>query len=217
MQKAVKKQHHTTEKSLETAHSAGSVSGQLSDVNKDVLNSLWKDLLGGGGKKASEQLFGASTQHGGDMKPGQEVSLKKKQEEQAEKKAAKAEGHMEYFREVKSADTISENRKDAAIEQTVEQIRVEIKKIMATSKELQATFKTVSVESKVVKAGRYHETFFTFVLSLLRSARVRMQEGASWMKTSKSKKQQRQYQSMAKKHGTSFTLNNERTVATQTG
>jgi len=217
MSKAVKKQHHAVEKSLETAHSAGSVSNSLSDVNKDVLNSLWNDLLGGGGKSVSEQVFGSSSSHSGEMKPGQEVSLKKKQEEAQEKKAAKTEGHMEYFREVKSADAISENRKDAEIDQKVEQIRVEIKKIMTVSKELQTTFKTVSVEQKVVKAGKYHETFFTFVLSLLRSARVRMQEGASWMKTTKSKKQQRQYQSMAKKHGTSFTLNNERTVATQTG
>jgi hypothetical protein len=88
---------------------------------------------------------------------------------------------------------------------------------MTASKQLEATFKNVQIEQRVVKAGRYHETLLTFILSLVRSAKVKMEEGTSWMNVTKNKKQQRQYQSMAKKHGTSFTLNNERTVATQTG
>lgn len=211
------KKPHIQENSIErhtTETHTKSVSGSLSDVSADVFSNLWNDLITGGSKDVSTQIFGSA---GGshDMKPGQEHSLKK----QPEKKAAapRTEAHMEYFRTVKNADVAPERQKDIETKSRVDEIRMEIKKLMDASQELEATFKTVHIEQRVIKAGSYHETFLTFILSLLRSARVKMQEGASWMNTTKNKKKQQQYQSMAKKHGTSFTLNNERTVATQTG
>ena len=206
------KKPHIQQESLERHINTKSVNGSLSDVSSGVFSALWKDLLTGSSKDVSAQIFGAPKGASHELKPGQEASLKK-----PEKKKAVTEAHMEYFREIKNADISPRKQEDQAMEQKVEQIRIEIKKLMNASKQLEATFKNVQIEQKVVKAGRYHETLLTFILSLVRSAKVKMEEGASWMNVSKNKKQQRQYQSMAKKHGTSFTLNNERTAATQTG
>ncbi len=203
---------HVQQESLERHINTKGVNGSLSDVSSGVFSALWKDLLTGSSKDVSTQIFGASKSSSHELKPGQEASLKK-----VEKKKAVTEAHMEYFREIKNADLSPKQQEDQAMERKVEQIRIEIKKLMTASKQLEATFKNVQIEQRVVKAGRYHETLLTFILSLVRSAKVKMEEGASWMNVTKNKKQQRQYQSMAKKHGTSFTLNNERTVATQTG
>jgi len=204
--KAVK--HKFSEESLEAKHT--SVNAAVTDISSAGLDSLWKDLLGGSAKDMVGQLFGA------ELKPGEAQSLKKEAHE-VKKEIVQTESHMEYFRTVKNADIAPGAQLDAETKQRVDDIRQEIKKLMDASTELENTFKSVIVEQRVVKAGKYHETFFTFVLSLLRTARIRMEEGNSWLQTKKTKKQQQQYKSMAKKHGTSFTLNNERTAATQTG
>lgn len=214
MQKQVKK-NHSLEKSIEATHASSSVSGQMTDINKDVLSSLWNDLLGAGSKNVSEQLFGATSGKKGELRPGEAVSLSKKEEKS--EKSAKSEGHIEYFRKIQSADTISSNRENSAIAQKVEEIRLEIKSLIKTSKQLETTFKSIQIEQRVVNAGRYHETLFDFIKTLIRSARSKMEEGVSWAGVAKGKKQQKQYWSMFKKHGTSFGLSNERTTATQTG
>lgn len=196
--------------SFEAKHT--SVNASITDISSAGLDSIWKDLLGASGKDIVGQLSGS---YGHELKPGEEQHLSRKDEHEAKKPVT--ESHMEYFRGVKNADIAPSMAADAESARRVDEIRDEIKKIMNLSAELQSTFKSVTVEKSVAKAGKYHETFYMFVLSLLRSARVKMEEGQSWMNTTKSKKQQKQYQSMAKKHGTSFTLNNERTAATQTG
>ncbi len=206
--KAVK--HKLHEESIEAKHT--SVNASISDISNAGLDSLWKDLLGGGSKDIIGQLSGS---YAHELKPGEAQSLKKEQPKEEKKQVTEA--HMEYFRTVKNADIAPGMQRDAETQRKVEDIRMEIRKLMSVSAELQTTFKSVNAEQKIVNAGKYHETFFTFILTLLRSARIKMEEGNSWLQTKKSKKQQQQYKSMAKKHGTSFTLNNERTVQTQTG
>ncbi|MFI5265727.1 MAG: DUF5660 family protein [Candidatus Levyibacteriota bacterium] len=208
-----------THESIETKNASGSVGGSFSNIQHDVFSNLWKDLLAGSGKSASEQIFGAKTpaQDASEMYPGKIIDLQQKREE---KTVARSEGHMEYFRKVQNADLLSHNKEDASMDRRVEEIRTEIKKLLATSKQLETTIKQVTVEQRVVSAGVYHENFFHFVLALLRSARVRMEEGMSWVAASKGKKQkkqQQQYWNMEKKHGTSFSLSSERSTATQTG
>lgn len=198
--------------SLEAKHT--SVNASISDISSAGLDALWKDLLGAGTKDIFGQLTGS---YAHELKPGEAHHIGASHEKPKEEKKPVTEGHMEYFRGIKNADIAPSMAADAETARRVDEIRDEIKKLMTLSTELNSTFKSVSVEKAVVKAGKYHETFFMFVLSLLRSARIKMEEGSAWMNTSKSKKQQKQYQSMAKKHGTSFTLNNERTAATQTG
>lgn len=206
--------------SIETTHASGSVNGSFSDINHDVFSTLWNDLLSGGGKNLGEQILGTpktSSSHAAEMYPGKIIDLQQKREEKA---VARSEGHMEYFRKVQNADLLSQNKEDASMDRRVDEIRQEIKKLLATSKQLESTIKQVTVEQRVTNAGVYHENFFHFVLALLRSARVRMEEGMSWASTvkgKKQKKQQQQYWSMEKKHGTSFSLSSERSTATQTG
>lgn len=211
-----------THESVETIHASGTVTGSFKDVKADIVSNLWNTLITGGKNDLSSQIFGetpGSTHHGQELHPGQAASLK------AEKKsmAPRSEGHMEYFRKVQNADLLSQNKEDASMDRRVEEIRSEIRKLLATSKQLENTIKQVTVENKVVNAGVYHENFFHFVLALLRSARVRMEEGMSWAGTAKAKKgqqgkkQQQQYWNMEQKHGTSFSLSSERSTATQTG
>lgn len=206
--KVTKQQHKSAENTVETKYT--SMQDMLKAGGDNSMTDVWKDFFGGFDKKVGEQLQVIGKVEN-ELKAGEAVSLKE------EKTVVTTEGHMEYFRSVKNADIAPGKNRDAQLDRKVEEIRMEIKNLLSQSKQLESTFKSVAAETRVVNAGRYHETFFTFVLSLLRSANMKLQEGASWLQTTKSKKQQRQYQNMAKTHGTSFTLSNERNVSTQVG
>ena len=94
---------------------------------------------------------------------------------------------------------------------------IEIKKLADSSKELQMQFKEVAVEQHAVTPGKYHKSFFSWLLSIIRNARMKVEDSGAWLAAMHSKKKSREYGAMAKKHGTTFTLNNERNVATQVG
>lgn len=219
MHRQIKKSSHTPE--VEREESAPKVSGELSDTAKDVLSSFWKDVIFGGGRDAEEQFGLISGESGGHRRPdhelielmeGQEMSLKKTEED-----VATTVEHMRYFREIKDADSTSEHKENAVIEQKVEEILIELKQLAKTSKEMQVLFKQVTVEEKPVQAGKYHLNFFEWLASEIRNARVRVEEGRNWLAMFTSRKGERQYWNMYKKHGTMFGLSGERSVSTQTG
>src|SRR3989344_5698474 len=72
-------------------------------------------------------------------------------------------------------------------------------------------------EQQIVNPGKYHVSFFEWVLLLVRQARMKVEDSSAWLGAFKSKKAKKQYWSMFKKHGTTFGLSNERVVSTQTG
>ena len=65
--------------------------------------------------------------------------------------------------------------------------------------------------------GIYHLNFLDKMLSFIHELRMSVDDSLAWFSAINGKKQARQYKSMAKKHGTSFTMNNERQVATSVG
>ena len=79
------------------------------------------------------------------------------------------------------------------------------------------SIKEVAVEQHAVTPGKYHKSFFSWLLSIIRNARMKVEDSGAWLAAMHSKKKSREYGAMAKKHGTTFTLNNERNVATQVG
>lgn len=200
-----------SEESIEAKrHAASEASSEPED-----LRSLWKDLFVDPAKDTAkgigsqmEILFGIQS---AELKEGQEVDLKKSEKPQV------AEAHMEYFREVKNADVISENREGHQINQQIEKLRIELKKLTSASKLVERAVKDAAAEQAPVKAGKYHLRFFEFVISVVKDATRKLEDAASFGALFTSKKRQRQYWNMYKKHGTTFGLSGERTTATQTG
>lgn len=210
------------------------VKNETKKISKDTLDSFWKQLLKGSITDAVPQQVLGTAESGkdkkfsGELAMGQEVSLKKKAqntiEEPADVKAdlidLRNEFHREYYREnVQNVEVKAQHKENAEIKQQVEEIRMEIKKLIKSSKQMEAVFRSVdaTVDSPIEKPGQYHLNFFDWVLITLRNARARLEEGVSWGKTLSNKRAEKQYWSMAKKHGTTFSLSQERSTATQTG
>lgn len=162
------------------------------------------------------------TKVGGDLTEGQELTLsdlKAMQEKQKKKEEVlqflDIDPGLDYKHEILGNE--NQKREPHKLTQKVDEIILELKKIAQTSKELQTEFKEVIVEQRITKPGKYHLTFFSFILSLLRTAQQKVEEGGAWLNISKRKVEKQGYWAMFKKHGTSFGLSSERVVATQVG
>ncbi len=192
--------------------------GELKNLASGLGDNLWKDLLVGSAKTTPELLFGG----GEDLQEGQAVSLSKKHDQapaqQNEEKPQVSMEHMNYFRStVENADGTGETHMEMQIKRSVDEIRMEIKRLIATSKVVEMTVKDATADKAPIKPGKYHLNFFEFVLSVIRDATRKLEDGAAYGSLFQSKKQQSKYWSSYKTHGTSFGLSGERTTATQTG
>jgi hypothetical protein len=79
---------------------------------------------------------------------------------------------------------------------------------------------------QIVSPGKYHKTFFSWVISLIKDARNKIDDAGIWLQATKgkqkgmgqkAKKSSSYYKEMTKKHGNDFTLSGERGIATQNG
>ncbi len=75
----------------------------------------------------------------------------------------------------------------------------------------------VKVEQMPPKAGIYYLRFLEWLITVVRELRMKVEDGKAWLQTFNQRKKKVGYWKMYKKHGTTFGLSHERTLATQTG
>lgn len=200
------------------------VEAKRNDIPTSVADSLVNDLI----KPAAttdlwEQLLGAndsatgefSTQ--GDLTAGETIDIQAIEEQLKDREKKVVAPAIDYHRDVirSSEKIVKEN--SFVLERRIQEIMVELKKLANSSQELQVVFRQVTIEKTPVNPGQYHLNFFEWVLSVIRSARLKVDESKTWLALFASKRAKRSYWAMFKKHGTTFGLSHERVVATQTG
>ena len=158
----------------------------------------------------------------GDLMPGEELKLKEliKKQEQEEDNKPDIDPGIYYHREIREMGKVASQRLSRETENTIEQILLELKKIIATTLELQTQYNEFTVIQTVVNPGKYHESFFEWLLSIVKNARMKVEDSGAWLAATKGKHAKRgSYWRMAdeKVGGTSFSLSSERIVATQVG
>jgi glycyl-tRNA synthetase beta subunit len=213
--------------SQESVENGGnSLTGQLSSLSKDAIRSMWEDFFKASAKQTlPEQLLAkkekkasSSHEHENILQMGQEMNLLG--DSVPEKAREVTSAHYEHVRSLNTPER-STQRESSETEQQVTMLQNEIKKLIKASKEMETAFKQVStqvtVEQTKENMGTYHVNFLEWVLVTIRNARMRVEEGQSWMRMFASKKSQNQYWNQFKSKGTSFSLSSERSTATQTG
>lgn len=193
---------------------AGVAQSLVNDVGKAGVSDLWNQLLGAGDYEKQPSL-----QQTGELHEGKELSLQtiaKKQEAKVPQ-IPDIELGLDYRRNVLYGERKIAQENTQVIQVKIQEIVVELKRLTATSKILQAEFKEITVEQRIEEPGKYHLSFFEWMLSVVRSARLKVEDAGSWLAATYAKKAKRNYWAMFKKHGTTFGLSGERVVATQTG
>jgi hypothetical protein len=188
--------------------------GIVEDVLEQTLS--WDKMLG------TDVAERAKKTTSGDLVQGQEISLnKKKVDQKAEKPQQEKRPHIEagwdYTGEIIHSERRFAQTENRELSAKISEIIIELKRLTKSSKELEVTFKEITVEQKPVNPGKYHLNFFTWMLATIRSARMKVEDSKNWASLFSAKKVKKEYWSLFKKHGTSFGLSGERTVATQTG
>lgn len=177
------------------------------NTNKTALDQLLEAR-----KDAQAQVFGLEK----TLKEGDEAELNS-QEKQHEQPKKISNEHQAYFREIITAPARAENEDRHQLSAQIEEIRVEIKKLKDASKEMEVVFREVSTQQTPEKPGKYHLNFYEWVFITIKNAREKMEEVNTLGSMVSNRRKEKQYLAMSKKHGTSFSLNNERAIARQAG
>jgi chromatin segregation and condensation protein Rec8/ScpA/Scc1 (kleisin family) len=188
------------------------------DLAEDGAKDMWKQILG-----KYETASNKAHKLAGDLHEGQEISLSghghDAENDPAPKRHDIAPGleQYNYYREIARSSEKASRVESHQMEQQVEEILVEIKMLMQQSQDLESGLQQLAVEQKPAEVGKYHVHFFDWVLATIRTARMKVEDSGAWLSAMSGKKGKKTYWSEFKKHGTSFGMSNERSVATQTG
>lgn len=190
----------------------------ISSIGAGMFDSFKDDLVKKGAFEARDEITGkeshdSGSKHGGELSAGQELDLSGAKEHVAEI----TEMGREFVSEIVHAGQRASQETSQETAVKIQEILIEIKQLAKSSKQLESQVKVVAIEQSSQKTGEYHINFLELVLSNIRDARMEVEDSLAWFQSLGKKKQARQYGSMAKSHGTSFTLSNERSVATQVG
>ena len=100
----------------------------------------------------------------------------------------------------------------------VNELKRQITILEKKEKGLSSELTKIKVEQLPAKTGIYYLRFLEWMLLEVKKLIVKVEEGRTWLATFNQKKKKRMgYWKMYKKHGTTFGLSHERSLATQTG
>mgnify|MGYP001592197026 FL=1 len=95
-------------------------------------------------------------------------------------------------------------------------IRAELKSLMASLKNLNKEVQN-AVTQEVVNPGVYHVNFYEQLRNFIKVLRQQIEDSGAWLASFNTRKKKMGYWGMYKKHGTTFGLSNERSLATSAG
>jgi hypothetical protein len=176
----------------------------LRDISDNVGKSVVNDVVSRIPQDALAAIFGSMPKTRGELNPNEAIEMP--QERQPESPFRRPE----YV-----------SHKPARVEETglIEQIkavRQELAVLTASMKSLNTEI-VKAIAEQPVEPGVYHLNFFERLKSMIRMIRENIEDSRTWLATWSTCKKKKNYWGMYKKHGTSFGLSNERTLATSAG
>lgn len=167
----------------------GSTVAEFGKIGSDIVSSL----LGGMPKS-------------GELQPNQSIELGEKTPEPVAAPPMRVETQHRP-----NADTI-----EMETRQQLEMIRTELKSLIASLKNLHTEVQS-AVSQDVVNPGIYHLNFYEQLRTFIKVLREQVEDSRTWLASFNTRKKKMGYWGMYKKHGTTFGLSNERSLATSAG
>lgn len=165
-----------------------------------AVTEMWREILG----------IKRETQ---DMQPGVSYDVKGKKE-QAQKENAPARGAIDYIGEVLHPD---KSRASQESEQRIAVLVDELKKLSVSVKQVEkAVIMQALGPAEKVKAGKYYESFFEWMIYTIRDARRKVEDSGAWLQAMNGKSKRKQFVGKVKTSMNLF-LSGERTAQNQAG
>jgi len=208
---------------IETGRSIGDIPGSVARDIKDSVSAapadFFNQLLGMGDFAVDHK-----EKSNEDIKPYEKFTLYSSDHKDQTPEKPKIEHKpdsapaMNYHAEIAHNSERSSKKENRELQNQIQEISAELQRLIdSSSKIIQMEFGTVSVSTTPTAVGKYHTNFFTWMLTVIRTARQKVEDSGAWLSVAKGKGSKRGYKQSSKSLGTSFTQSNERNVATQTG
>ncbi len=188
-----------------TQRSTANVLETLHDISGGVGKTVVNDVAGKVASDAFASLFGNFPSQPQEMRPNESVPMPRHAEN------ASLSPHQQ---ESNIAKLMSQDQ--MVVKQQVEAVRQELKALIGSLKQLHQEI-GAAVSQDPVEVGVYHLNFYEQLRVFIKMLRLQVEDSRTWLSTHQSRKKKNGYWNKYKKHGTSFGLSNERTLATQTG
>jgi hypothetical protein len=176
----------------------------LRDLSGGVGKTVTKDVAGKVATDALASLFGSPIKQG-EMKQNESVDFPVERQPRPQM----------YRPEVRPAQKVIFHE-DAQIKQQLDAVRAELAALAKSVRALSSEIHKAVVETPV-DPGVYHVNFYEKLRAVLQVLREQVDDSRSWLTMHQSRKKKMGYWGMFKKHGTTFGLSNERSIATSAG
>jgi hypothetical protein len=184
--------------------------------NNDSILEALRDLSGGVGKTVSRDVAGRVASDALASLLGAPVKQGELRQNESIDFPVERQPRPQFRRpEIRPAEKVIFHE-DAQIKQQLEAVRAELSALSKSVKMLTIDMQKAVTEVPV-NPGVYHITFYEQLRALLQMLREQIDDSRSWLTMHQSRKKKMGYWGMFKKHGTSFGLSNERSLATSAG
>lgn len=178
------------------------------DDRKEKLNESPQQTIGWG--QQLKGLFNPDSffqQSSGEIKPSKSFQPSTKEKYTRNKEV------LVFSRTVKEHEQKIYQETNMVLQRLKEQVTI----LEKSNKGLVGEMSKVKVEQTPKKSGIYYIRFLEWLLLVVRQMRMKVEDGRKWLATFTQKKKKLGYWKMYKKHGTTFGLSQERSLASQTG
>ena len=190
-------------KKQSAARTNDSIIESLRTLGTGIGKTVVKDVAGKVASDALSSIFGGIPAQG-ELKPNQPIDIRT--ERSVSPTFRRPEVHRPPMVRLEEVN----------LKQQIEAVRTELKALAASLKTLNLEVQKAVAEVPVAP-GVYHLNFFERLKSILKMLREQIDDSRTWLAMHTTRKQKKNYWGMFKKHGTSFGLSSERTMATQAG
>jgi hypothetical protein len=180
-----------------------SVIESIRDITGNVGKTMVNDVVSRIPQDALASLFGTPTKTNGELRPNEAVEMPSDNPRETP------------FRRPEFTQRRPRVEESGLAEQ-INSIRQELAMLTASMKSLNSEI-TKAIQEQPVEPGVYHLNFFARLKAMIKMIRESVDDSRSWLSTWSTCKKKKNYWGMYKKHGTSFGLSNERTLATSAG
>ncbi len=178
------------------------------DDGKEKLNESPQQTIGWG-----QQLKGLFNPDSFFQQTSGEIKPSKSYQPPVKEKFARKNEILVFSRTVKEHEQKIYQETSMVLQRLKEQVTI----LEKSNKGLVAEMSKVKVEQVPEKSGIYYIRFLEWLLTVVRQMRMKVEDGRTWLASFTQKKKKMGYWKMYKKHGTTFGLSQERSLASQTG
>lgn len=148
-------------------------------ASQEAVKTMWAQIMG------TENYAKHVQNKAGELKAGEELDLKGMAKKNEQKSLSEAP--MSYFKEIREAGKSGITKEAHEIQEQVQTIIYELKRLATASKAIEKQV-AQAVGTGIVSPGKYHETFFTWMLTMVTEARKRVENAGVWLNTVSKKK-----------------------------